>query len=99
MIEENCRKWCPEVFFEDGKLEILRHSVGFRPSRVGGIRCEVERRHDGKLVGHNYGHHSYGTFFTLNFHYKYLGFQTSWATADNLVKKLNQQLLFNKSHL
>ena len=35
-------------------LDIVRHSVGLRPSRVGGARLELERIGAG-LVVHNYG--------------------------------------------
>ncbi|TID30560.1 hypothetical protein CANINC_000915 [Pichia inconspicua] len=37
---ENARLRFPELFYDNGKLEILRVNVGFRPSRNGGVRLE-----------------------------------------------------------
>ncbi|KAI0871992.1 D-amino-acid oxidase [Hypoxylon argillaceum] len=52
---------CPEL--TDGKgpeaLEVVRHVVGVRPAREGGIRVEKELI-NGVWVVHNYGHGGYG---------------------------------------
>ncbi|KAJ3214819.1 14-3-3 protein, partial [Clydaea vesicula] len=44
-IIERCVKLCPELLNEDGKVDIIGHKVGLRPSRIGGVRLEgkVER--------------------------------------------------------
>ncbi|KAJ2990552.1 hypothetical protein HDV02_004282 [Globomyces sp. JEL0801] len=39
-IISRCLAICPELLNADGKLEILEHKVGLRPTRVGGIRLE-----------------------------------------------------------
>ncbi|TLS27721.1 hypothetical protein PpBr36_01447 [Pyricularia pennisetigena] len=53
---------CPEI--ADGKgvagLDIIRHGVGLRPYREGGVRIEKERLSDGTWVVHNYGHAGWG---------------------------------------
>ncbi|ORY02214.1 nucleotide-binding domain-containing protein [Basidiobolus meristosporus CBS 931.73] len=44
-------------------LKVVKHCVGFRPSRQGGIRIESQLyEHKGRnvIVCHNYGHGSYG---------------------------------------
>lgn len=46
----NARERFPELFNKEGKLEILRVNVGFRPARVGGVRLEKIGR-----VVHVYG--------------------------------------------
>ena len=54
-------KLCPELTGGKGPeaLEIVRHVVGLRPARTGGIRLEKQRI-DGIWVIHNYGHGGYG---------------------------------------
>jgi D-amino-acid oxidase len=44
---------------DGGKLQVLRHTVGLRPVREGGIRLEKESI-SGVTVVHNYGHGGYG---------------------------------------
>jgi len=76
-------KLCPEL----KGCKVLAEPVGFRPGRIGGIRNEVlQKTINGRSVYecHNYGHGGYG-------------YQTSWASADDLVKKL--LLAKAKSHL
>jgi hypothetical protein len=49
---------CPALAPKTGKpseLSIIRHGVGLRPMRKGGIRVEKEKI-DGTWVVHNYGH-------------------------------------------
>lgn len=41
------------------ELDVVRHAVGLRPMREGGVRVEKERV-DGMWVVHNYGHGGYG---------------------------------------
>lgn len=52
---------CPAL--TDGKgveaLSVIRHGVGLRPLRTGGVRVEKERI-DGTWVVHNYGHGGWG---------------------------------------
>ena len=47
----------------DGKgiehLSIIRHNVGLRPLREGGVRLEKEKI-NGVWIVHNYGHGGYG---------------------------------------
>lgn len=61
---------CPNLAPKTGKvteLSVIRHGVGLRPMRDGGIRMEKERV--GKeWVVHNYGHAGYG-------------YQSSWGSA------------------
>ncbi|CAG8708184.1 16414_t:CDS:2, partial [Funneliformis mosseae] len=65
-ILNRCIKLCPELTQDKdlSSVHILRHVVGLRPSRKGGIRLETEVRRNsvGKdvIICHNYGHHSYG---------------------------------------
>lgn len=78
-IMDRVVKLHPEL--ADGKgvagLSIIRHAVGLRPYRKGGVRLEKERTETGWVV-HNYGHAGYG-------------YQTSYACAavvSNLVKEI-----------
>lgn len=71
---------CPTLAPKTGKvteLSVIRHGVGLRPMREGGIRVEKERI--GKeWVVHNYGHAGYG-------------YQASWGSAweaERLVKEI-----------
>ena len=53
---------CPSLVPKTGKvteLSIVRHGVGLRPMREGGIRVEKEPTKHGWLL-HNYGHAGYG---------------------------------------
>ena len=55
-IAQRCMNLAPEL--TNGKgiegLDIIRHNVGLRPSRLGGPRLETEMMDFG-LVVHNYG--------------------------------------------
>jgi D-amino-acid oxidase len=53
-------------------LDVVRHAVGLRPAREGGVRLEKERLEEGWCV-HNYGHAGYG-------------YQTSYACAGDVVE-------------
>jgi D-amino-acid oxidase len=60
-IMKRCIKICPTLTNGGGveKLSIVRHGVGLRPMRNGGIRIEREVI-DRIPVVHNYGHGGYG---------------------------------------
>ncbi|MER7044941.1 FAD-dependent oxidoreductase [Streptomyces jumonjinensis] len=47
---------CALIRPEIAGARILGHRVGLRPSRPAGVRIESERRPDGGLLVHNYGH-------------------------------------------
>jgi len=49
----------PELVEAEGELEVVSEQVGFRPSREGGPRVELEEV-DGKIVVHSYGHSGAG---------------------------------------
>ncbi|GJJ68623.1 D-amino-acid oxidase [Entomortierella parvispora] len=59
------------------KFDIVDQKVGFRPSRTGGVRVEVEHGRTGcgepVLIVHNYGHGG-------------AGYQSSWGTAFEALK-------------
>ncbi|KAG0371016.1 hypothetical protein BC939DRAFT_499014 [Gamsiella multidivaricata] len=63
------------------KFDIVDQKVGFRPSRIGGVRVEVEHGRTGTgqhvLIAHNYGHGG-------------AGYQSSWGTAFDLLKMIEQ---------
>ena len=73
----------PKLAPKTGKvteLSVIRHGVGLRPMRKGGLRCEAERS-EGQWIVHAYGHAGYG-------------YQSSWGTAwevDKLVKEILTQ--------
>lgn len=52
---------CPEVAGGRGVkgMRVIRHGVGFRPFREGGVRIQRERLGDAWVI-HNYGHDSWG---------------------------------------
>lgn len=83
---------CPNMVPE-GKgiagLSVIRHGVGLRPMREGGIRVEKDiiAGSDGRKVAviHNYGHGGYG-------------YQTSYG-ASNAVVKLAEEALQQKARL
>ncbi|KAF8977038.1 hypothetical protein BGZ46_007712 [Entomortierella lignicola] len=61
------------------KFDIVDQKVGFRPSRLGGARVEVEHGRTGWgehiLIAHNYGHGG-------------SGYQCSWGSAYDLITKI-----------
>ncbi|KAK9459196.1 FAD dependent oxidoreductase [Lipomyces oligophaga] len=77
-IIQRCLEICPELE-QDGKLDVIRHNVGLRPSRVGGPRVEREKSPDGWLV-HNYGAGG-------------AGYQSSYGMATSVVNLVEQALL------
>ncbi|KAK3724100.1 D-amino acid oxidase [Vermiconidia calcicola] len=64
-------------------LSIIRHSVGLRPMRIGGVRIEQETLQDDNgrsfTVVHNYGHGG-------------AGYQTSYGTATAAVNLVQEAL-------
>jgi D-amino-acid oxidase len=58
-------------------LSIIRHSVGLRPARRGGVRIEDERLDDDTWVVHNYGHAGWG-------------YQGSYGCAEGVVELVNK---------
>ncbi|KAF5007174.1 hypothetical protein FDECE_6484 [Fusarium decemcellulare] len=68
----------PELSKGDGirGLDIVRHAVGFRPFRKGGVRIEKENI-DGVWVVHHYGHGGWG-------------YQASYGTAEQVVKLVHE---------
>lgn len=59
-------------------LSIVRHAVGLRPYRLGGVRLEKELMDGVGWVVHNYGHAGFG-------------YQTSYGCAEvvvNLVEEI-----------
>lgn len=59
-------------------LDIIRHGVGLRPGREGGVRIEKEMI-DGTWVVHNYGHSSWG-------------YQGSYGCAERVVELVDEIL-------
>jgi D-amino-acid oxidase len=72
---------CPQLIDGEGGVEMLdvvRHGVGLRPGREGGVRLEREVV-GGVRVVHNYGHA--GT-----------GYQSSYVCAEVVVKLVEEVL-------
>jgi len=65
---------CPELTGGKGieALSVVRHGVGLRPYREGGVRIETENVR-GTTVVHNYGHGGWG-------------YQASYGCAEDAVK-------------
>lgn len=86
-IMKRCVELCPDLV-QQGKgvegLSIVRHGVGLRPMREGGIRVEMELI-NGVPVVHNYGHGGYG-------------YQTSYGAAE-AVNTLVEQTLQQRASL
>ncbi|KAF9366638.1 hypothetical protein BGX34_011677 [Mortierella sp. NVP85] len=63
------------------KFDIVDQKVGFRPSRIGGVRVEVEHGRTGcgqhVLIAHNYGHGG-------------AGYQASWGSAYDLLRQIEK---------
>jgi D-amino-acid oxidase len=69
----------PEIAGRKGVagLSVVRHSVGLRPYRKGGVRIEEERLEDGTWVVHNYGHAGWG-------------YQGSYGCAERVVELVDK---------
>ncbi|PHH89480.1 hypothetical protein CDD83_5975 [Cordyceps sp. RAO-2017] len=70
---------CPELTGGRGveALSVVRHGVGLRPFRKGGVRLEAEPEPDGSWIVHNYGHAGWG-------------YQGSYGCAERVVELVNQ---------
>jgi D-amino-acid oxidase len=66
-----------------GPWDIIRHGVGLRPYREGGVRLEKERIGDTWVV-HNYGHGGWG-------------YQGSYGCAERVVELVQEALDGSKS--
>lgn len=77
---------CPALTGGKGieALDIIRHGVGLRPTRISGVRIEKEKIGDSWVV-HNYGHGGWG-------------YQASYG-CSGAVKKLVDQVLAAKAKL
>ncbi|CAH0020895.1 unnamed protein product [Clonostachys rhizophaga] len=67
-------KQLPEIAGGKGVagLDVIRHAVGLRPYRYGGVRIEKEKLDDQTWIIHNYGHAGWG-------------YQGSWGCAEDVV--------------
>ncbi|KAI9051684.1 hypothetical protein LZ554_004726 [Drepanopeziza brunnea f. sp. 'monogermtubi'] len=61
-IMKRAVEMCPQLTGGKGieALSVVRHGVGLRPLRKGGVRIEKERLAGGQWVVHNYGHGGWG---------------------------------------
>lgn len=83
-IMKRCVELCPKLVPEGKGIEalsIVRHGVGLRPMRNGGIRVEKEavKGADGRSISvvHNYGHGGYG-------------YQTSYGCSQAALKLVEE---------
>ncbi|KAI9296625.1 nucleotide-binding domain-containing protein [Neoconidiobolus thromboides FSU 785] len=78
-IAEDILKRCQKLSGGLGPCKIISHNVGFRPTRKGGVRSEVEYINlpDRKnlILCHQYGHGGFG-------------YQSSWGSARCTIKLL-----------
>ena len=58
-ILKRAKVLCPELVDAGGGFNVVSEQVGFRPSRNGGPRVELEEV-NGKRVVHSYGHSGAG---------------------------------------
>ncbi|KAG5292058.1 D-amino acid oxidase [Histoplasma ohiense] len=85
-IMKRCVDLCPNLVGKDanGKqrgiegLDIIRHGVGLRPLREGGVRMETETIGN-VIVVHNYGHGGFG-------------YQASWGCSAAAAKMVREAL-------
>lgn len=77
-IMQRAVKVAPELTNGQGAkgLDIIRHGVGLRPFREGGIRLEKEKI-DGTWIVHNYGHAGWG-------------YQGSYGCAERVVELVQE---------
>lgn len=68
----------PTIFPADHAFQVLKHNVGLRPSRRGGVRIESERV-GGRTLIHGYGIGGWG-------------FQSSWGVARKMRALLEEKL-------
>ena len=109
-IMKRCIQYCPELV-KPGQgiegLDVIRHSVGLRPLRIGGPRVEREvlkvDGQDGLRVVHNYGAGGFGCkyFFSSLFSNLWSKWcsntipdidQASYGMAENAVRLVEEAL-------
>lgn len=98
-IAMQCVQLAPELTGGKGveALDIVRHNVGFRPSRRGGPRLEVESIPGTGLVVHNYGIPD-NPFSLIRFvGAGGAGYQGSWGMAIKAVEMLTDALDASKA--
>ena len=85
-IMKRCVELCPQLTSGRGieHLDIIRHGVGLRPSRLGGTRIEKEKIEETWVV-HNYGHGGFG-------------YQSSYGCSQ-IVVRLADDVLQGKARL
>jgi D-amino-acid oxidase len=90
-IASRCVALAPDLVGGKGVegLDIVRHNVGFRPSREGGARLEVEFMGIG-LVVHNYGAHVSKVCLTVGS--SGAGYQSSWGMATVAADLMEEAL-------
>ncbi|WYZ45913.1 hypothetical protein EsH8_IX_000138 [Colletotrichum jinshuiense] len=80
-IMKRCVELSPSLTGGKGieALSIIRHGVGLRPYREGGVRLETDKTtfEDGTPIVHNYGHAGWG-------------YQGSYGCAEGVVELVNQ---------
>lgn len=80
-IMKHCVELNPQLTGGRGveALSIVRHGVGLRPARKGGVRLETDRAtiEDGTPVVHNYGHGGWG-------------YQGSFGCAERVVELVEE---------
>jgi len=77
-VLENAAKMWPAVLNDKGDFDVLRDIVGRRPTRIGGMRLEIEEVGKGKIC------HAYGAGGR--------GYEISWGVADEVVKLVTEAL-------
>ncbi len=84
LIVEKCVQLEPKL----KHAQVVSHSAGLRPSRIGGIRIEFDQKLPNLL--HNYGHHGAGV-------------QASWGCAEevteSIIAKLSQSSARSPLHI
>lgn len=88
---KTCVSFCPALVGPGEGIEGLkpiRHGVGLRPVREGGVRIENETLNDDveTVVVHCYGHGGWG-------------YQTSWASADVVAQLVRGLRLASQARL
>ncbi|KAH8734103.1 hypothetical protein BGZ61DRAFT_445814 [Ilyonectria robusta] len=88
---KTCVSFCPALVAAGEGIEGLkpiRHGVGLRPVREGGVRIETETLNDDveTAVVHCYGHGGWG-------------YQTSWASADAVAQLVRGLKLASQARL
>ncbi|KAL3440654.1 D-amino-acid oxidase [Aspergillus insuetus] len=69
----------PEIAGGQGTagLDVIRHGVGLRPYRAGGVRIEGEKLDENTYIVHNYGHAGWG-------------YQGSYGCAERVVELVDE---------